>query len=71
MDEQSILSKGSYCHIGTSSLGADADNLLTDQKFLKRALQWLVTDHKEADDSSSSGAAHAAIGAVRHIARCS
>jgi hypothetical protein len=36
-------------------LGAAADALLTDAKLLENVLEWLVTDHKEADTDNSGG----------------
>ena len=36
-------------------LGPLADELLTDTSFLQHALQWLVADHKEADNAGEGG----------------
>ena len=38
------------------ALGPEAAAMLSDASYLERVLQWLVTDHKEADDASGGHA---------------
>ena len=37
------------------ALGPEAAAMLSDASYLERVLQWLVTDHKEADDAAGTG----------------